>query len=70
MKDVEIGDVLVHRLTQTLWAVIEIEPDLILRDPYGLVPDRCMPAFVATTVVFGLVYKFAWHHEEATCLSQ
>jgi len=59
-----VGDVLIHPSTQTLWAVIETEPDLVLRDPYGLQTDRRMPSFVATTVVFGLVYKFAWHYEE------
>jgi len=61
---IAVGDVLIHPSTQTLWAVIETEPDLVLRDPYGLEPDRRMPAFVATTVVFGEAFKFAWHYEK------
>jgi len=60
----QVGDVLIHSSTQSLWAVIETEPNLVLRDPYGLQTDRRMPAFVATTAVFGEVFKFAWHHEE------
>jgi len=62
--DLRVNDVLVHRSTQTLWAVIETEPNLVLCDPYGLQIDRRMPSFVATTVVFGEVFKFAWHHEK------
>ena len=64
MKNLQIGDVLVHRSTQRLWTVIETEPNLVLRDPYGLGHDRCMPSIVATFLVFSLVYKFVWHYEE------
>ena len=69
-SDLQVGDVLVHRETQTLWVVIEIEPNLVLRDPDGLEPDYCMPYWVATTAVFDEVFKFAWHYKEGRWLLQ
>jgi len=53
-----------------LWAVVEIEPDLVLRDPYGLQSDIRMPTVLATSPDFDMLFKFAWHYEEETCQSQ
>ena len=67
MKGIQVGDVLIQRSFQTLWAVVEVESDLVLRDPYGLQPDLRMPSILATSPDFDMVFKFAWHHEEEPC---
>lgn len=63
--DIQIGDMLIQRSFERLWAVIEVEPDLVLRDPYGLRPDICMPPILSTSPDFDMIFKFAWHYEEA-----
>jgi len=67
---IQIGDVLIQRTTNTLWAVVEVELDLVLRDPYNLQSDLRMPPILATSSDFDMIFKFAWHYEEETCQSQ
>lgn len=64
MKNLQVGDVLIQHTSQVLWAVIEVEPDLMLRDPYDLQPDIHMPPIVAASPDFDMLFKFAWHHKD------
>ena len=62
MTALEIGDVFVQRSTQALWAVVQTEPEIVLRDPYGLRQDIIMSTALGQSPDFAAIFKFAWHY--------